>query len=45
MQMTEEQDMKSTVRTMALALLALSLAGGPAVAWQEEPQGQFGERI
>jgi VWFA-related protein len=46
--MEEEQDMRNTVRTLALSLLALSL-GGFAVAQQQEqpqePQGQFGERI
>ncbi|HSK75554.1 MAG TPA: VWA domain-containing protein [Thermoanaerobaculia bacterium] len=36
--------MMKTVRTLALSLLALSLAG-PVAAQQEEPQGQFGERI
>jgi VWFA-related protein len=36
--------MMKTVRTLALSLLALSLAGA-AAAQQEEPQGQFGERI
>lgn len=36
--------MKNPMRTMALSLVALSL-GGFAVAQQQEPQGQFGERI
>lgn len=37
--------MRNTVRTMALSLLALSLGGNAFAQQQEEPQGQFGERI